>query len=1318
MFIWYSTVFALMMIIAIYIILKGRNHRNKYTVLESRDALLSPEELERHAAEIAKKHNISKNNGFSDCLITRMNRNFNLIASVYKMLNKDVKMGIPVSPAAEWLLDNFYIVEEQVKGIRNDLVREKCLQLNILNSGFLKGYPRVYAIALELVSHLDGRLDKSIILNFIKIYQSQNILSMGELWAMPMMLKIALIENMTNLCEKIGQTQIQIKNVRNFSHMDLSAIDNLIKENLKIIDRGSFSFIEQLLKKLRQAGRETKEILNHLDKKLFEFDLTADKIIQEEHQEQASRQVAMGNSVTSLKMMASLNWNKLFEELSVVEGILREDPDGSYPRMDFESRNYYRNQIEKMAQQLKTSEINVARKALKLALEAGSAQTKFRHVGYYLVGLGKNKLIQELGGRGNQRAGSMNRYLGPVCIITSLIIVLCIVYAIYAAPESKASVLILVALVALIPASDIAVTIVNRIITSRTEPTFLPKIAYNEGIPKEAATLVVVPTLLPHTQRVQELIRQLEVHYLGNREDNIYFALLGDFKDADRQQLPGDEEIMLTARKAIEELNKKYAGDKDVFFFFSRNRTFSQQQNCWMGWERKRGALLELNNLLENPEKKGSFNIVGDISVLNQIKYVITLDADTRLPLHGAKKLIGTISHPLNKAVFDHKKGIVVEGYGLIQPRINVSIESANKTLFTRIFAGQGGIDPYTTAISDVYQDYFGEGIFTGKGIYDLEVFQKTLKDAIPENTILSHDLLEGSYVRVGLATDLELVDGYPAKYNSYMMRLHRWVRGDWQLIHWLSSFIKNQKGDRIPNPISSLSRWKILDNLRRSLVSFSVMLLFILGSTIFPGHSLFWLGFGLITIGFPFILECSDFVLRKHYRTEWDKRHSNIIFGLKGVFYQVFLVLVFLPYQAYMMTDAIIRSLYRMIVTRKNLLQWVTAADVEKKIKSNLFSFIRQMAPAVFGAIAIFLLVFFMRRESLFYLFPLLILWCVSPLAAYYISRDNVDKKDALSQNDINELRKLARKTWAYYEDFAGAKDNFLPPDNFQENPPNGVAHRTSPTNIGFLFMAILAARDFGFICTTQLSEMVERTLTTVEKMDKWKGHLYNWYHTLTLKVLKPAFVSTVDSGNFVGYLMTLKQGLREYLKRPLVDRYLLQGMKSTLELAGKEYPQAFKSIEDLLGKNQIGLYDWCCFLDTISLEKPVKSNWLQRFERMLESYQREMQSLFLPLNFFQELPEILDEAERYRIVLELVQSLQENCSIGDLKEIYAKLIKEAEKALLNSTGEEQKKILSQLIIEIKRVKKNVVLICDRFEDLIFRLEKLIEGTCFCPSL
>jgi cyclic beta-1,2-glucan synthetase len=1121
------------------------------------DAILNAEELERHALEIARKHVVGKNSKMYYSLETRMNQNFKLITSVYKDLNEYSNVRSSVTPAAEWLLDNFYIVEEQVKEIRQNLSRKYYYQLPRLKSGSLKGYPRVYAIALELVSHTDGRFDDKQLLGFVKAYQTQSLLSSGELWAIPMMVRMALIEHVRHVCESIEASQQHWHKAEKLAEQLLAYKDRkpeellaIAKESMKHLETINPSFGEHLLNRLKKQGLEIAPIIYYIDERLCEQHTTSESITHLEHREQASRQVSMGNSITSLRFISTLDWKVIFEELSQVEQIMRQDPVSIYSRMDFPSRDSYRHEVEKLSKKLKVSEIQVAKKLIECAVEGE------KHIGYYLFRSEKEQLLSKIGHSGRSDLSPAALYIFSIISITVFIVLSFLKYS-YTSGERSYGVLFLIALAVLIPASDIAVSSVNWILVHIKPPTFLPKLELQEGIPVEAAAVVVVPTLVTKESTAVKLLLNLEEYYLANREENLYFALLGDYKDHSEERAPGDEKIIAAASEKVRELNIKYGNGKDKFFFFHRKRVLSKAQNRWMGWERKRGALYEFNELLLGNKSVSFEHIEGDVNALKDTKYVITIDADTKLSIETAKKLLGTITHPLNKAVVDESRGVVTEGYGLLQPRISVDIVSANASKFARIFAGQGGIDIYTNAVSDVYQDYFSEGIFTGKGIYDLAVFQGILRNAIPENAVLSHDLIEGAHVRTGLVTDIELIDGYPSRYNAHSMRHHRWVRGDWQLLQWLFGKVINARGEIVRNPLSTINRWKILDNLRRSLVAPCEVLLFLLAISVMPGSSLTWFLFTLIAAVFPMFVNFAEVVLVKYNRKLSDAAGHGAIDRLRTPFMQSMLILIFLPHQAQLMLDAISKTLVRVLVTKKKMLEWVTAADMELALKNDLVSYWRRMwiCPAV--AVAALLICIYMATEAFIAVLILALLWAAAPAIAYWVSESSDIEKTGLSEKDVIELRILARQTWSFFEDFVSAMDNYLPPDNYQENPPNGIAHRTSPTNIGLLLVSIMAARDLGYISTMEMLERLNNTIATIEKLKKWRGHLYNWYDTITLDVLRPSYISTVDSGNFIAYLMTLRQGMLEYQKRPSIDRSMIFGLQDTSELVRHEDEQ-----------------------------------------------------------------------------------------------------------------------------------------------------------------
>ncbi len=1297
-------------------------YRQKISFFTIKDVLLTPEQLENHAMEIAQSHSVSGRKRSARLLGARLGNSFQTISSIYKRLNEDARKGESMSPASEWLLDNFYKIEEQAKRIRRDLIKDRFLKLSILDNGPFAGYPRAYAIALEMVSHTDGRVDEGLLVKFVRTYQSETVLSIAEIWSLPLMTGIALIENIRGICEKIYDTQYQYRKAEKTAQKEQSEMLEEILKNLENTGRINTGYIEHLLGILRKKGVDTGEITHLIDEELEAYDTDVRKVIIREHEEQAALKVSIGNAITSLNIISVLDWSSIFETLSVVDDILMDDPAKVYARMDYESRDYYRRQIELISKKCRTSEISIAKKAVELGEEAAKngCDEKLQHVGYYITDRGRKKLFEEYGLKGFTRHFhdyNVLVYLVPILLISVAVSAGLIWYAYDVAVKYGILLAVMTGIAVVVPASDIAVAIVNWIYTHAVRPAFLPKLEYKQGIPEDASTLVAITALLPGEKRVKELIERLEIYYLSNREENLYFALVGDFKDAVHKELPGDRDIIKAAREGINRLNRTYAGDKDIFFFLHRHRQYCEEQDNWMGWERKRGALVELNQLIAGAEDTSYSITAGDVTRLKAVRYVITLDADTKLPMDTAKKLIGCITHPLNRASISDGENIVREGYGLIQPRINVDVESANRSLFTRIFTDQGGIDPYTTAFSDIYQDLFSEGIFTGKGIYDIYVFNKVLKDAIPDNTVLSHDLLEGSYLRTGLATDLNLIDDYPSRYHSYITRQHRWTRGDWQIIRWLLSKVKNRKGEYVDNPLSLLSKWKILDNMRRSLASISTVLLLILGLTVLPGNPLVWVFFAVLTVLFPLITGILDYIILKYYKTVREKLHGDLITGLKSTLYQAVLMFVFLPHHAYIMADAIIRTLYRVLVSRRNLLEWVTAADVEKKLKSDRAGFVRRMRPAIYIAVAMIVLVLIIRPANWKYAVALGTVWVFSPIIAYRISRDEDRRVARLPEEDIRELRRFARKTWAYYEDFAGPENNYLPPDNFQVNPANGVAHRTSPTNIGFFLISMLGARDFGYLSTTQMIEKVEKTISTVEKMDTWKGHLFNWYNTKTLEPLRPYYVSTVDSGNMVGYLITLEEGLKEYLERPLFGRELVEGLRDTAWLVGERGRPNALYLETVLENKEFALKEFVDVINTLSITHYEVSAWAGKLHRLLNCIRSEMEKLLPPLEMIFDPPQFINELDIYGKIREQTERLKGPVSIMELGEIYRNVIKEIDsisEVILARAKERDYLLKFKEYLTVNS--NNVNRIIEDFNNLIYRINLLAGNTEFVP--
>ena len=1132
------------------------------------DALLGMNELEQHARELATRHRISSEALSRGRRLPNPKAAGKVLENVHTKMSRVVREGYNPSPAGEWLLDNFYVISASIRDIQGSMPPEYYRELPKLSNSRMQGYPRVYALALDLISHSDGHVDTETIERFFAAYQSITPLSIGEIWAIPTFLRVGLTENLKHLSLQVLNTHqerqkanIWLDHLLQDARTRLLRLEDLLASKARSLRRVSATFATELLYRLRNEGADAAPLSAWLDRRLAAIGTTADEIVHLEHQRQSAREISVRNAINSLRGLAVIDWSDSFERLSQVERILQTDPDGTYSTMDSASRDMYRHRVEKIARSLGVSERQVARQAIQCARSAASDNSQFwqHHVGYYLIDHGQGQLLALLGqplpwGRRLVRSISERRftlYLGSLGLLSLFITIGIYAYAGYLGVLST----VLGVLVSLILASDLAVRTVHGFITTLVPPRILPKCELRHGIPEDHTAIVVIPALLPDGRRTQQLIDQLEVYYLANQDSNLLFALLGDFADASQESLSKDGEIVRVAQERIQELNHEYAMESPIFHFFYRARLWNESESCYMAWERKRGKLEEFNRLLRGAQD--TTYVLDELpSYLLNVQHVITLDADTGLPRDAARRLIGTQTHPLNWPVLDKDNRHVIRGYGLLQPRINIVATSAARSLFTRVFAGDGGIDPYTTAVSDVYQDLFGEGIYTGKGIYHVDTFNAVLGQRLPDNAILSHDLLEGSYIRAGLTSDIELIDGYPARYDAYALRLHRWVRGDWQLLPWLLKTVPSGvKGGREPNPLSALSRWKIADNLRRSLVAPALLLLILGGLTTFPGSPVFYLGLGLLVLLFPWFTMVAAGTLGGPRGNRFLGHVWTMVSDSRKQAWQVFLSLTFLPYQAYLMADAAVRTLVRLRFTRCHLLEWVTAADLEERLSSGWQAYWLRMWPAQAWALIFFGLIRWARPANLVWGSPLVLLWLASPWIADRVSKPIDDQPAVVGGEDKQQLRLYARQIWRYFEDFVSQGDNWLPPDHYQETPKASIAHRTSPTNIGLYLLSILAARDLGYIGTQEVLNRVAASIASIEQLDKWHGHLYNWYDTRILKPLRPFYVSTVDSGNLVGYLITLRQGLLGVLAEPVLDLKCWQaGLTDTFTLMSLE--------------------------------------------------------------------------------------------------------------------------------------------------------------------
>ncbi|MGO9830832.1 MAG: GH36-type glycosyl hydrolase domain-containing protein [Myxococcaceae bacterium] len=1124
-----------------------------------RDELLSIERLDERARALAARFTIdARPRGRARNLFPRFEDNARVLSGAYRTLSEAVHQGEFITAAAEWLLDNFHLVSAEVSNVRESLPRSYYRELPKLALRELAGHARVYALAIEVVRHSDSRLEQAQLARFLNSFQTIAPLTIGELWAWPSMLKVALIENLRRLA--VGT--LAAREARQAADAYLERVETTaLGERTGSSSREMHSaFSAQLLQRVHSYGGRLSKVTALVEQHLASRHLTAEEAIREESQRQSATQLSVGNVITSLRLCSTVDWSQFVESVSLVEQVLKRDPANVHSSMDFLSRDRYRQAVEELADASGESQVRVALRAVesaRQAAEADSPAARAAHVGYHLIGKGRRDLEVDLA----YRPGAVKRfrrfcfahattlYLGAIGTLTALLVAAGVVYSRWAG--AGVGMQLGVALLLLIPASELALATIQRVTAWFVPPWRLPRLEFQGSIPESARTMVVVPTLLTDVAEVKRLAEHLEVLALGNMDPFIHFAILSDFTDAPAAEMPEDSAILAAAQKAIEALNERYS---QGFYLFHRCRKWNPAEGVWMGWERKRGKLEEFNRLLRGA-KNTSFTLqLGELGVLPGVRYCLTLDSDTRLPRDAAKKLVGIIAHPLNRPYFDPRVRRVTEGYGLLQPRVSVTLSSAAGSLFARLYAGHTGVDPYTTAVSDTYQDLFAEGIFTGKGLYDVDAFGAALEGRVPENALLSHDLFEGLYARTALVTDVEVVDDYPSSVLAHARRQHRWARGDWQILWWLFPMVPTRAGFE-RNRLPLISRWKILDNLRRTQVPLATVVLLLLGWTVLPGNPLVWTLAVLAGLAFPIY----PLVLGALARVP-SNRPLRVIFGalaedVGAAVAQTTLQLTFAASQAYGMAHATLTTLVRLAVTQRRLLQWETAAASATRaagleLKSGARAFVLEMLASPTGAVLAAFLVATLRPSALPVAAPILLLWAFAPLVAFALSRPRSEVREELGADDRRLLRQLARRTWRYFEDFETPEHHGLPPDNYQEIPEPKVAARTSPTNIGMGLLSALAAHDLGFIRTRSLVDRLEATLQTVNSLEQCEGHLLNWYDTRTLAPLLPAYVSTVDSGNLAGALITVAQGLRALVAKPQSAASLCTGLADVAAL------------------------------------------------------------------------------------------------------------------------------------------------------------------------
>lgn len=1141
-----------------------------------RAELLSLEQLRRHARTLAEWHQLASK-PCRDRLLARFKENARILEETHRLLSMASSEGHEISPAGIWLLDNYYLVHDQIRMARQHLPRKYSMELPQLTGGSSDGLPRVYDLALELISHVDGQIDQENLHQFVDAYQEVTHLKLGELWAIPIMLRLALIESLRRVALRAARQQFDQQLGEAWAERVFRASRSSFGEFIRTVDElvseesvFNSAFVARFTQRLNGRLPKDNVALQALTQYLAERGQTIDGLVNLDHQGQAADQLSIGNSISSLRTLGALDWKEFVEGHSAVERILRQDPAGVYEQIEFSSRDHYRHTIERLARRTLLTEEQVARIAIELAQDASGPVARpagpdhqgaeLHHVGYYLVDRGLRRLEESIGCRRSWRESFVRAtarapfgsYLIAIMFVWLLTIGGAVAGALHLGAFQATGLAggLVVLLLFAGAASQFAVSLVNWLCTIVVPPRPLMRLDFSNGISPEYRTLVVVPTMLTCEKSVRTLIDQLEVRYLANQDDQLMFALATDFPDADCETLPTDQHLLDMAQKGVQSLNEQHCLNRRCsFYLFHRPRIWNPQEGVWMAEERKRGKLVALNRLLRTGSTDAFSLVVGDLAQLAGVRYVITLDTDTYLPRDVGRELVGCMAHPLNRPRIDPKTRRVVEGYAILQPRVATTIPETQRTPFSRLFAGDAGIDPYTCQTSDVYQDVFAQGSFIGKGIYDVYAFEAALEGRFPDNRVLSHDLIEGCFARSGLVNDVDLFEGYPSRLLADMSRRHRWIRGDWQIGAWLWPSTPAARGCEA-NSLSWLCRWKIFDNLRRSLAPVFLLGFLLAGWIFAPELAGYWSLMALLVVFGPSLFSCVPGFFRKPedkpLRLHLKDQGANSL----GALSREAVSLCILPYTVHCHLDAITRTLFRLYISQKKLLEWTTAGEAEVRSEKSCRDHYEIMWACPVTALAVEALLAILSPVALVFATPLLLPWMVGPWVAWRISQSSNTGAVCLSEAEKRQYQRWARQTWHYFDTFMTEQDHWLAPDNAQERPHWVVAPRTSPTNIGMGLLADLAAYDLGYLPAGELLERVRRTLGTMQQLERYRGHFYNWYDTRTLQPAEPRYVSSVDSGNLWGAMIVLRAGLGELRDRPAVSPRLLEGLRDTLEV------------------------------------------------------------------------------------------------------------------------------------------------------------------------
>lgn len=1122
-------------------------------------APLDPAQMQEHARYLAAEHQVDRKPLRGTGLLKRLDRSRRWIQQVCLSLSEASRLEQSLSPMAEWLLDNEYILESNARDVLLNLPSRFYRQLPALANEPDRDVPRIYGLVRELVVHSDLRVDRENIMEFIESYQSAGSLSIGELWAVPQMLRTAIIEGIRQLTGR-ALTELREREIANFwvnrlitaNQRGPNQLFSMVADLIETQPDPSPYFAVQLFDFLYEKGSALIPVQSWLERT---FQKPMNDLMEQEKNRQAKDQISIGNAFGSLRQLALIDWKECFEGLSRVERTLRQDPAGIYPGMDFATRDRYRWAVEDLHRGSGLSEVQVAQHAVEMAAryvrDPGSDERSI-HVGTYLVGEKRGELARLVGCRETLRFRALHwvyRHHTAVYLLGiaffSASLILPILLSLLRGLGTW--IWFLIAFFLLVPVSQLALEIVNHLVMRLLPPRTLPKMDFSiAGIPDDFRTLVVVPTMLVTEDEIRAEAEKIEIRYLANQENNLFFAIYSDYKDARQQHCEEDAVLLQTAKECIEFLNRRHGEER--FFLLHRERKWSESEQAFIGWERKRGKLEELNDLIigARPRDVERLVYVGDPERLSDVRFVITLDSDTQLPHDTARRMIETLAHPLNQPRFDHAGRILAGSYTIIQPLVTPSLPSASGSPFSRLFSDPVGIDPYSNAVSDVYQDLTGEASYQGKGIYDVRAFSRVLSGRFPESRILSHDLIEGAHVRVGLASDIELHDEFPQDYLSYANRQHRWIRGDWQIAGWILPHVPQPDGKRGRNPLSWFDRWKVFDNLRRSLLPASSLGLLLVSWFVSPRAGLIAAAVVVTQLFFHSLVQ--TFTWATMGQGLKGITLAKIVHDLQRALVEVAL----LPYQAWLTLDAVARVFYRRYISRRLLLEWASYRAVHGRAQTRVPMFLLSMTLAsLFSMIAGWAILRF-QSASFWLACPWLMLWFLSVAVGWFLTSQPlvVQPKNMLSEEDRLFLRNIARRTWRYFGDFVNQETSWLPPDNYQVSHQDKLAMRTSPTNIGLYMVSVLCASDFGYLTLDEAAHMLTNTMETIGKLERHEGHLFNWYDIQTLEPLKPHYVSTVDSGNLLGALWALDQGLGSLIQAPLFDGKAFAGLHDTGEI------------------------------------------------------------------------------------------------------------------------------------------------------------------------